>query len=634
MKYSFNYSSRTHCRFNSSGHGRSAPRPLSYLSILTYLIFLPLTIGNFTNDDDDVKDAQQGLPMPLHESMQEVGEKGQEQKKPNILIILADDLGTGDVPGYWGTTGSPVPMPNLDDFIQKGVLFTDAHSTPLCAPSRYTLLSGNYQHRGRKYAGTFHLNYEGAQFYPEQQSLADVLREEGNYHTAMIGKWHLGGKVPTRDGVLVTEEDEVDLPRILTDERNDWSKGLSGGPDDIGFDYSYITSEGIHKAPFAFLRNGYLDMDLQEDIKFWEKGNYSMPKGTSIIKKEGDGTDTWDSSAYNQILVEETKHFLDQHAQSRASDPFFAYFSLGSVHIPHSPPDTYMDGTTPINGTQPSPHMDLISEIDMIVGSLIQELKDRQLLEDTIILFTSDNGGLSQDKSKSPYNSSGPDLRGQKRDIYEGGHRVPFVLRWDKGLISAGETRSQLIALHDVFATLCDLVGITKPDGQGMDSISFAPSLLNVESSKLRRYLGVWTYFFNGRLRQQSIRKDNYKLIFNYNIKGAAGKMNEELTSTIALGQKGNLKLYDLGLDISESTDISDGNSALVNELFTELQTFGPCFDDKFKFSVIIGGKDKLRSCNWFRKKRTVKRCAKFPEGRKHCRFTCESGNNECKIEE
>jgi arylsulfatase A-like enzyme len=542
------------------------------------------------------------------------------------MVILADDLGTGDIPGYWGT--NQVPMPNVDDLIQKGVVFTDAHSTPLCAPSRYVLLSGNYQHRGRKYSGTFHFNYEGSQFHPEQKSIADVLREEGQYHTAMIGKWHLGAKVPTRDGVIVEKGDEVDLSRILRDERHDWSKELSGGPGDIGFDYSYITSEGIHQPPFAFIRNGYLDMDLSA-VKFWDKGEYEMPKGTSKIKEEGDGVSTWDSSAYNQILVEETKSFLDHHADTRPDDPFFTYVSLGSVHIPHSPPNTYMDGTTPINGTQPSPHMDLISEIDMIVGSLTQELKDRQLLEDTIILFTSDNGGLPKEKSKSPYNSNGPELRGKKRDIYEGGHRVPFILRWDNGGIPAGEKSSQLIGLNDVFATLCDLVGIAKPDRQGMDSMSFTPSLFNEESSNTRQYLGVWTYFYNnGRLRQQSIRKDNYKLVFNYNLRDQGENVPELSSRPI----KARLRLYDLDADISERTNIYDGNSsALVDEMFAELQTIGPCFDDKFEFSINTNGEVKNKTCDWFQTNDTYARCTAFPEGRKHCRFTCESDKNECK---
>ena len=602
--------------------------------IVISFICLPTTIGaSGCRDQNDISSC---IKKAFEDLSARVYPKKEEEKKPNIMIILADDLGTGDIPGYWDS--NQVSMPNVEELINKGLVFTDAHSTPLCAPSRYTILSGNYQHRGKKYAGTFHLNYEGNQFHPEQKSIADVLREEGNYHTAIIGKWHLGGKVPTKDEVQ--EHDEVDLSNILTDDKNDWSKELSGGPGSIGFDYSYITSSGIHKPPFVFIKNDFLDL-TQTTVRFWEEGEYEMPKGTSIIKEEGEGAGTWDSTAYNQILVDETRAFLDHHAMSRANDPFFAYVSLGSVHIPHSPPNTYMDGTTPIKGTYPSLHMDLISEIDMIVGSLTQELEDRQLLDNTIIIFTSDNGGLSQKKTNSTYLSNGPQLRGKKRDIWEGGHRIPFIVRWDNTL-PAGEKRTQLVGLNDVFATICDLVGITIPEGQAIDSVSFAPALYHNEVSNPREYLGIWAYFYNGRLRQQSIRKNNYKLIYNYNKQMALiYNYNKQMApdsiqnmSSIG-GMAGQLLLYDLDLDLSEQNNIALENSALVDKMFAELQTFGPCFDDEGKFTIINqDGETKKKTCEWVKKKNTELRCATHPNARKHCRFTCETANNECKVEQ
>jgi hypothetical protein len=251
------------------------------------------------------------------------------RRKPNVLLIMADDFGTGDVPAYWNS--SIVDMPNLNRLGAKGVTFKDVHSTPLCAPSRYMLLSGLYAHRGVHKQGTWDITQNSNQFRGKQKSIAKVLKDGANYHTYMAGKWHLGAKVPPNGSYNSTH--------LLTHPMHDWSQALIDGPPDIGFDSSFITTGGIQDSPYSFFKDGYLTTE-QEDVVYWDTySEHDMPHGRSVIGKHGgEGSNDWDSTAYNMILVNETIAFVDNHLHDKPEDPFFAYVALGGVHIPHSPP--------------------------------------------------------------------------------------------------------------------------------------------------------------------------------------------------------------------------------------------------------------------------------------------------------
>jgi arylsulfatase A-like enzyme len=406
------------------------------------------------------------------------------KERPNILIILGDDVGTGDIPVYWDS--SLVSMPNIDKLASNGLTFKDAHSSPACAPSRYMLLSGNYAHRGRMAKGTYRFEGNGNQFYEGQKSIAEVLRDEAGYNTAMFGKWHLGVGIP-RVG-------RMNRTHILSHPGHDWSLPLIQGPQDIGFNSSLITPGGIQSYPYSFFRDGYLSTDIS-DVKFWEPGTYAMPYGDSIIYRvAGEGDKNWDSTAYNMILVNETTKFIDDHLDNRlnADDPFFTYVALGSVHAPHSPPNHYINGEPVADGHQ-TRHLDMLKEMDMVVGSLISALEDRNLAEDTIIIFTSDNGGLSDSEKSTTHRSSGK-LRAHKGTIYEGGHRVPLIMQY-LGQFPAGEERNHPVGLNDIYATICDLVGIDIPHLSAQDSISFANYTYSENiTDGLRQELATWNY--------------------------------------------------------------------------------------------------------------------------------------------
>lgn len=451
------------------------------------------------------------------------------------------------------------------------------------------------------------MNNEGSQFLPGQKSIAELFRDNG-YNTAIYGKWHLGGGIPRNKGGGKERRDIDSFYRFtkfaLSHKRNDWTRPLKKGPWDIGFSQSYITLGGLQSSPYAFLRNSTFEPEVLDNLKFWNEGNYSMPHGISKIDSAGEGSSDWDSSAFNMILVNQTRKFLDDHVNNNQDQPFFAYVALGAVHIPHSPPDYYLDGSK-IAGVYNTGHMDLLGEMDKVVGSLIKMLEDKNLIEDTIILFASDNGGLGQrhGSGESSQNSSGP-LRGAKGSIYEGGHRIPMIFRWDNGMIPKGESRDRLIGLNDVYATLCNLTGIKVPHSQAIDSVSFADYTLDKNNyHSIRESVGTWKYDGKNNLQNSSIRKGGMKLIYYHD--------------------SGKVKLFDLSKDLSESNEISSKNPTLVKELMEEMKQISPCYDEVGEFKV-LGANKRLewRNCGWFRSNRG-RLCKIHPEGRLHCGLTC-----------
>jgi len=512
---------------------------------------------------------------------------------------MADDLGTGDIPLYWNS--GLVDMPNIHKLASMGVTFKDAHSTPLCAPSRYMLLSGNYPHRGRVPAGTWNLG-ANSQFRSFQKSIGESLAE-GGYHTAMHGKWHLGGVIPLH------QNGELNRTARLSHEGHDWTQPLINGPQDIGFDSSLITSAGIQASPYSYFRDGFLTMNTS-DVYFWNEGEYIMPHGTSIINtdKSGEGDPNWDSTAYNMVLVNETARFIDAHiASERSEDPWFVYAALGSVHIPHSPPDYYLDGS-PVKGTYQTRHMDMLLEVDKAVGSLVTMVERKGLAGDTIIIFTSDNGGLNTTSIEYGHNSHGP-LRGSKSDIYEGGHRVPLIFRYD-GQFPVNETRNRMVGLNDVYRTLCNITGTHVPEASAQDSLSFADYIFSDNSTQdLRRILGTWK-IEKGRIHSEALRFDNMKYI-RYN--GA-----EYFSDT-----------FDLDSDLGEANNVTSKN---VVSNMSLLRAIGPCPLDQNKFRMSTGPeRGQIMNCTFFESDPVKCDNGVYLEGELFCSSICGRYKSFCR---
>jgi arylsulfatase A-like enzyme len=368
--------------------------------------------------------------------------------KPNILVILTDDVGWGDFQCY--NPQSKIVAPNVDRLAREGMLFTNAHSpAALCSPTRYSMLTGNYPWRGREAAGTWGFN-EPSSILPEQKTVANLLQEAG-YRTAMFGKAGFGGEHVTKpDGT-------ADFTRQMTD-----------GPKRWGFDYSFIIPRGHQNTPHLFLENELPVYAVDELVKGRGKKG-----GAEANLAEPD----WDASKVGARLLDAAEKFLDD-VQSRnkaagKSVPFFMHFCSDGAHAPYQPAGEIRG--TPLTGqTQMTPHTDMVLETDMLLGKLMEMLEARGLMDDTLICFTSDNGGIPTEQHLGHDAVGG--LRGLKGFISEGGHRVPFVVRWP-GRVPAGTVRKQIIGAHDIVATAIDSAGVRVPPAQCLDAVSLLPVL-------------------------------------------------------------------------------------------------------------------------------------------------------------
>ena len=256
--------------------------------------------------------------------------------------------------------------------------------------------------------------------------------------------------------------------------------------------FTYSLPQGIQGPPYIAFRNGRLDGN-PEDLIEWEPGSY----GNSVIPTKGFGFKQWDSSAAGPNLIHEATGFIDRHVEADTGKPFFMHYCTESCHVPHTPPKT-LAGKSCTRGKQEIAHLDMLLEADIQLGVLIDHLRAHGILENTLILFTSDNGGLSRGKPGHKllgHNSNAP-LRGSKATIWEGGHRVPLIAHWGDGTradstIPPAATSPALVGLQDIFATLAELTGQTLRAEQGLDSQSFLPALLQQNPTHLRHELLV-----------------------------------------------------------------------------------------------------------------------------------------------
>ncbi len=372
--------------------------------------------------------------------------EGSKDLRPNILFIMADDLGWGDFQCY--NPQGKVPTPNIDRLARNGMRFTDAHTpAALCAPTRYTVATGNYTWRGRVAGGTWGWN-QTPQFLPGQKTVGHLLQEAG-YRTGLFGKLHFGGEFESQD-----------------DGRPDFTKPMKTGPVQWGFDYSYVLLGGHQAPPYLFFENNRVAGDATQVTQL-----PAGPLNGGIVPRAGPGLPDWDSRQVGQALVEKGLAFIDQDGNK----PFYIHLSTDGAHGPYTPPETLLG--IPVKGqSKMTPKTDMAFEVDVVVGKFVEGLEKRGLIDRTLIVVTSDNGGIPADRDHGHDAVGG--LRGAKSQIWEGGHRVPFVVQW-KGHIPAGTVRHQVIGTHDIVPTFVDLAGGRFEPDQMLDSVSLAPVLLD-----------------------------------------------------------------------------------------------------------------------------------------------------------
>ena len=394
-----------------------------------------------------------------------------QQDTPNIIFIVADDIGYGDSSIY--NKDSKIPMPNLARLAKEGMTFTRAYTVaPKCAPSRYSFLAGNYQWRGYKSWGQWNFK-GGSQFLPGQKTVADLLQE--SHATSVVGKYHLGGDFFLKGSdEYASEKDDESLV--------DFGRGVESGAKSHGFDYSYLLLRGIQDTPYAYFENDKLSIPEGELIK-WAKGWYN--NRYSYIDKAGVGAPDYDSSEVDSLFIDAALEHLNAVVSQPNPRPFFLYYPAVAAHVPQTPSD-YLHGV-PIRGTQFSSRSDMIFSLDNQLGLILEFLDQHNLAKDTLIVFTSDNGG-GMSSRQSDIDVYGHDrnggLRGGKSDIWEGGVRVPLVVRWGDGTtagstIKPGVVSDALIALQDLPATFYASAGGSAEYEQLMDSFNMLPELFN-----------------------------------------------------------------------------------------------------------------------------------------------------------
>ena len=476
--------------------------------------------------------------------------------KPNIVVILADDLGYGDVSCY--NRESKVPTPHIDRLAREGMRFTDAHSpSTVCTPTRYSLITGQMAFRVPR-GGLVFTGVGGPSLIaPGRLTLPAMLRGNG-YTTACIGKWHIGMTFFDKEGQPVRGNGIEAVRRV------DFSRRIVGGPVDHGFDMFF----GTACCPttdwlYAFIENDRVPVppDRPLDKSKLPKHPYANDCRAGLIAPD------FPMEEVDLVFLKKSREFLQSHVRSGSGKPFFLYHATQAVHLPSFPADQFK------GKTKAGPHGDFIYELDFVVGELLATLDRLGVADNTLVIFTSDNGPETTTvvhmRADYGHDPARP-WRGMKRDSWEGGHRVPFIVRWP-GKVKPGTPSSQLLSLTDVMATVAAIIGAELPDDAAEDSFNMLPALLGKDGGPIRPYLLQQAF---GGSRTLSIRRGNWKYLDHT---GSGGNRYENdpglkpfiLPDTVpeAPGQ-----LYNLEADPGETKNLYFDQPQIVKELKTLLE--------------------------------------------------------------
>lgn len=412
------------------------------------------------------------------------------EKLPNVVIIYADDMGFGDLGA--NNPQSKIPTPNLDRLAAEGLRFTDGHSSSgICTPSRFALLTG--QHHWRRFHGIVNA-FGKTVFTPDDFTLAKMFSAKG-YNTACIGKWHLGWdwKAMLKPGIQQeTYKDKNGRTQIRRQASDyDWSKPIPDGPCAQGFDY-YFGDGTINFPPYCWVENDRVveAPTVKMDTKLFK----SIPEGYWEFRP-GPMVEGWDPYQVLPTLADKAVAWIEKQT---ADQPFFLYFPLPSPHAPIIPNDEYR------GKSEAGPYGDFVFESDAMAGRVLQALEKAGLAENTMVVFTADNGPEKyayERQKKFDHWSSGPS-RGLKRDVWEGGHRVPFVIKWP-GKTTPGSVSDETVSQVDLAAMFAAVVGYELDAKEAVDSYNLIPVLTGADYAKpLRKATVQNTYDRAFALRQ------------------------------------------------------------------------------------------------------------------------------------
>lgn len=450
----------------------------------------------------------------------------EKQKQPNIIFILADDMGYGDVSYF--DNNSKLKTENLDRMAQEGVVFTDAHSSSsVSTPTRYGILTGRYNWRSTLKNNVLY-GYDKALIPADRETMASMLRKNG-YTTAGIGKWHLGW-----------DWDNIDAGK----DKVDFSKPVQNGPTTRGFDYFYGFCGSLDMAPYVYIENdmptSLPDRETVNEGKYswWRKG----PTGADFVHEE-----------VLPNLVDRACNYIKEKA--KADQPYFLYLPLPAPHTPILPTEEFR-GKSGIGE-----YGDFVLMVDAMVGKVLQAVKESGEDGNTIVVFTTDNGcspaaGIKEMEAQGHRPNS--IYRGHKADLFDGGHRIPCILRWPEGT-KPHEVR-QTVCLTDFYATFAAINGYKLMDSEGEDSYNLLPAIVSeTEIDPIRE--ATVHHSIDG---QFTIRQGDWKLLLSAS---SGGWSAPTPTDTLALDSLPPIQLYNMKDDPSETTNVEAEHPEIVSRL-------------------------------------------------------------------
>ncbi|WP_420461016.1 sulfatase family protein [Neolewinella sp.] len=448
---------------------------------------------------------------------------------PNIILILADDLGYGDAGVY--NPESVIPTPNIDRLASQGMRFTDAHSTSaVCTPTRYGIVTGQYSWRGPLKQGVT-WSYDTLIINTAQSTVASILDDRG-YRTACVGKWHLG------------------LGWEMDGDEARFDRPLTAGPNDLGFDSFYGITASLDIPPYLYVRDHRVVMQPTDSTQGTATGYFDDYWRPGPVSPDFDHHQTLNH------LTTEAERVIREGATGRA--PFFLYFPLTGPHLPWIPREEFRGKSGAGN------YGDMVVEVDDVLGRITRLVDSLGIAENTLIVFTSDNGSQLSTELMAEYNhrSNGP-YRGRKGDIYEGGHRVPFIVRWP-ARVAAGTTSDALVSTTDFYATFAEITEQDRePPGEIKDSHSFLPILAGDAAAQPRQSM-----IYHSAKGLFALRDGRQVLVAG---RGSGGFL--EVADTLLTDPP--YQLYDLGKDTSEAVNLAEEQAGRVEELrgrLTELR--------------------------------------------------------------